>query len=197
MIIIGKKTQNEIQSMREELLQKDKKDHAWFEKFKICMLIPCSAAWGGVIYLLIAATIATINNTEVQWVFADHWLYMLITVIAVFACLFVWLRKPYKFNDDSMELPKSYRYAWLTNDKNVLKEEVYIDNTKHGAYANLEVTTMNDNEEEYHYVGMFPVVLKRDISETIIDLEKEKAYVPYNYTDVTIELDDEEGDTET
>ena len=103
----------------------------------------------------------TIIN-KLTWTSLDpHWKYMLLSTAIVFFPLYLLLRDSYKFDENDLSLPKTYRYFYVTNGKNVIREEAYIN--EDGQFASFAVITLenDDNEEyeEYNLVGFFPMVL--------------------------------------
>jgi hypothetical protein len=69
---------------------------------------------------------------------------------------------------------KQYQYYYYTKNKNILKHN-RVD------YKNLKVVMEDakDNIVTYAFIRGFDIVEKTDINEEIVDLEKEKIFVPY------------------
>lgn len=182
MIIVGKKSPEEIQKLRAKLVKEDRKDHDIFVTFEILWILLIALICGFCGSIIV---IESLNGFGYTTTSNTNSLIMLLLIVTVFVILCVCCLSPYEFDDDSMSLPKTYRYFYLTNDKKVLREEVYINQLGSGACADLGVVIEDDDgEETCLFAGTFPIELKRDIQETIVDLEAEKIFVPCNANDV-------------
>lgn len=193
MKIVGKKNHEEIQELKAKFIDRDRKYHIGFERLAIAMYILMAVVSGMVFEVILMC----FNGTRpLQWDCASRWMWVLLWCAIAFIVIYLLMRQPYKFNEDSVFLPKTYRYFMLTDGKNIVREEVRIIHTEDGSLADLNIITLNDKgEKECGHVGAFPIELKRNIEESVLDLEKEKMYVPYNADDVKFAEDnnDEEG----
>ena len=74
----------------------------------------------------------------------------------------------------------------LTRNKHIIRDVVALD-TNSGHHADLEVVVQNSQgTEEKIYVGSFDVELTKNVHESVLDLKKERLYVPYTANDIEI-----------
>ena len=181
MQITGKINETEFYKMEQELIQYDKADHRNWTLFKLFILSSTS-------FFMSLAVVGAIHMIMygIKTNLDEIWPQVLLCFTVIFTIAILCFCHKYRFDPYDWSWPKTYRYFMLTRNKHIIRDVVALD-TNSGHHAALEVVVQNSQgTEEKIYVGSFDVELTKNVHESVLDLKKERLYVPYTANDIEI-----------